>query len=553
MMLQQRNKSGIARARMAKTFDFIIVGAGSAGCVLANRLSADPQTSVLLIEAGPRDWNPVFRIPIMAGRLFLGSYCNWSYVTEPEPHLNGRRIPWPRGRVLGGSSAINGMIYTRGNAADYDGWAQLGLRAWSYERVLPYFKRSEARMSGADEYHGADGLLPVGKLLSPNPVFEAFIEAGQQAGLPYNDDFNGAAQEGVGRYDYNVRNGERWSAARSFLDPARARSNLTVATGAQLRRIILDKGRAVGVSIEHGQTEDYFAEREVILSCGAVGSPMALMHSGIGNADDLRKLGIEPVADLRAVGENLQDHLQVVVAHRSLTPDETYDDCRADRAAMRMLQAVVLKSGPFARMPHEGGAFLRSSESIEAPDLQIHFIAGGLARIRHPFARPAPQAPGRHDGYTLTGSICQLRPESRGRITLASADTRAKPKIEANYLSSDYDKRVMRTAVRMMREIFAQKAFDPHRGAELTPGSNVRTDAEIDAYIAGAASTVFHPVGTCRMGIDEASVVDEELRVRGVSGLRVVDASIMPRIVSSNTHAPTVMIAERAADFILAA
>ncbi|HXZ68916.1 MAG TPA: choline dehydrogenase [Alphaproteobacteria bacterium] len=536
---------------MARNFDFIIVGAGSAGCVLANRLSADLNNRVLLVEAGPSDWNPVFRIPIMAGRLFLGSYGNWSYITEPEPHLNGRRIPWPRGRVLGGSSAINGMIYTRGNAADYDGWAQLGLRAWSFERVLPYFKRSEAHLTSADDHHGADGLLPVGKLMSPNPLFAAFVEAGQQAGLPYNDDFNGAAQEGVGRYDYNVKNGERWSSARSFLEPARARRNLKVVTGAQLRRINLDKGRAVGVSIERGQTEDYFAEREVILSCGAVGSPMALMLSGIGNADDLRKLGIAPIVDLKAVGENLQDHLQVVVAHRSLTPDETYDDCRFDRAGARMLQAMVFKSGPFARMPHEGGAFLRSSENVASPDLQIHFVAGGLARIRHPFARPAP-VPGRHDGYTFTGSICQLRPESRGRITLASADYRAKPKIEANYLSSEHDRRVMRTAVKLMREIFAQKAFDAHRGAELAPGPNVKTDAEIDAYVAQAASTVFHPVGTCRMGMDEASVVDEELRVRGVSGLRVVDASIMPRLVSSNTHAPTVMIAERAADFILA-
>ncbi len=536
---------------MNKRYDFIIVGAGSAGCVLANRLSADPHTSVLLIEAGPRDWNPVFRIPIMGGRLFMGSYCNWSYLTEPEPHLNGRRIAWPRGRVLGGSSAINGMIYTRGNAQDYDGWAQMGLREWSYERVLPYFKRSEAHLAGADDYHGADGLLPVGKLMSPNPIFEAFVNAGQQTGLPYNNDFNGVQQEGVGRYDYNIKHGERWSAARSFLDPARGRTNLEIVTGALLHRVIVENGKALGVAIERETREEHFADREVILSCGAVGSPVALMHSGIGNADDLRRLGIAPVADIKAVGENLQDHLQVVASHRALTPDETYDECRFDRAALRMLQAVMLKSGPFARMPHEGGAFLRSSENVEAPDLQIHFIVGGMGRIRYPFAK-APQLPGRYDGYAMAGSICQLRPESRGRISLASGDPCAAPKIEPNYLSAESDRHVMRTAVKKMREIFAASAFDPHRGPELAPGPDVKTDAEIDAYVASTASTVFHPVGTCRMGIDEASVVDEELRVRGVQSLRVVDASVMPRLVSSNTHAPTVMIAERAADFILA-
>ena len=536
---------------MKERYDFIIAGAGSAGCVLANRLSADPHTRVLLIEAGPRDWNPVFRIPIMGGRLFLGSYCNWSYLTEPEPHLNGRRIPWPRGRVLGGSSAINGMIYTRGNRLDYDAWAQMGLREWSYDRVLAYFKRSEAHLAGANEYHGANGLLPVAKLMSPNPIFEAFVRAGQETGLAHNEDFNGAQQEGVGRYDYNIRNGERWSAARSFLDPARNRPNLTIITDALLRRVILAKQKAIGIELDvEGRGKKYFADREVILSCGAVGSPAALMHSGIGHADELSKLGIEPIIDCKAVGENLQDHLQVVVSHRALTADETYDECRFDRAALRMLQAIILKSGPFARMPHEGGAFLRSSDGVEAPDLQVHFIVGGMGRIRHPFAKNVP-LPGRYNGYAMAGSICLLRPESRGRIALVSDDPTAKPKIEANYLSAETDRRVMRAGVKKMREIFAQDAFRPHRGPELAPGPAVKTDEEIDAYIAASASTVFHPVGTCRMGVDDQSVVDEELRVRGVEGLRVVDASIMPRLVSSNTHAPTVMIAERAADFIL--
>ena len=535
---------------MRRSFDYIVVGAGSAGCVLANRLSAQPQNRVLLIEAGPRDWNPVFRVPVMAGRLFMGRYCNWSFATEPEPHMAGRSIPWPRGKVLGGSSSINGMIYARGNRLDYDGWAQQGLRSWSYERVLPYFRRSERHHRGGDEFHGGDGLLPVGPSTSSNPLFDAFVQAGQEAGHRLNPDFNGAEQEGVGRYDYNIWGGQRWSSARSFLDPVRSRPNLTILTGAHLLRIVIERGKAGGVEVEHaGQRLRLTADREVALACGAINSPMALMHSGVGDPDSLAELGLPVTAELKGVGRNLQDHVHVVVAHESKTPDETYDHLRIDRAAVGFAQAAMFGKGPFSRFPHEGGAFLKTDPAAAAPDVQIHFFAGGATGLRHPFSRPAS---GRYGtGHVFYGSVCQLRPQSVGELTLRSADPKAPPVIHANYLSSDVDRTVMRKGVGLVRQIFAQAAFDPHRGREVTPGPEVTTDAQIDAYIAANASTIFHPVGTCRMGLDDMAVVDEDLRVRGVEGLRVIDASIMPRIVSSNTHAPTVMIAERGAELML--
>jgi choline dehydrogenase len=534
---------------MKTRFDYIVMGAGSAGCVIANRLSADPGCEVLLVEAGPPDWNPVFRVPIMAGRLFMGRYCNWSFSTEPEPHMAGRRIPWPRGRVLGGSSSINGMIYTRGHRLDYDHWAQMGLRSWSYERVLPYFKRSERHHGGGDAFHGSDGLLPVGPATSVNPLFDAFVTAGQEAGHRLNPDFNGAEQEGVGRYDYNIWNGQRWSSARSFLDPARSRPNLTVMTGAHLLKIRLEKGRAVGLSLKvKGQVVEVRADREIVLCGGAIGSPLALLHSGIGDADRLKALGIPVVHDLKAVGQNLQDHVHVAVVRQSRTRDETYDNLRVDRAALGFANAALFGKGPFSRFPHEGGAFLKTDPAAASPDVQIHFFAGGAGGVRHPFARKAWSRFG--DGYVFYGSVCILRPESVGELALRSADPFDQPIIRANYLSTESDRRTMRNGVKMLREIFAQPAFEPHRGPELIPGEDCTTDAQIDDFIAQQASTIFHPVGTCRMGADEASVVDEELRVRGIEGLRVADASIMPRIVSSNTHAPTVMIAERAAELI---
>ena len=535
---------------MAESYDYIIVGGGSAGCVLANRLSADPQNRVLLLEAGPRDWNPLYRVPVMAGRFYRMKYNNWWFLTEPEPQLKNRKIVWPRGKVLGGSSAINGMIYARGNKLDYDTWAQMGLPSWSYERILPYFKRSENYFGGADEYHGGDGPLPVTRMNSGHPFFDLLIEAGKQTGYKYNPDFNGAEQEGVGHYDYNIKGGERWSAARSYLGPIKGRLNLTVMTSAHLQRVVIEQGRAAGVRVKLGVEERTIrADREIILSAGAVNSPMILMHSGIGNADDLRAVGVTPLHPLDGVGRNLQDHLNVCLFYTTAERDLFYDFTRVDRAIIGMIRAILFKSGKATLFPHEGAAFLRTDPAAASPDVQVHFLASGLRsmQLRMPFAkRPA-------DGqvYGYAANICQLRPESRGELKLRSNDPAAPPVIRANYLSAETDKRVMREGFRLIERMLNQPAFDRIRGRRMLPAGELKTDAEIDDWIAGAASTVFHPAGTCKMGIDSMAVVDERLRVHGIEGLRVVDASVMPNLISANTHAPTVMIAERASDFIL--
>lgn len=536
-----------------KGHDYIVVGGGSAGCVLANRLSADPAIQVLLIEAGARDWNPLLRVPVMAAWFLAHRFHNWSYATEPEAHLAGRRIDWPRGRVLGGSSAINGMVYTRGNAGDYDHWAQMGMREWSYEKVLPFFKRSEDFSAGANEFHGAGGGLPVTRPATPHKLYDAFVEAGAQAGFPLNDDFNGRNQEGFGRYHFTIKNGERWSSARSFIDPARARPNLHILTGAHLLRVILEKGRAAGVELKIGREKRVItAAREIVLACGAVNSPTALMHSGIGPADHLAAIGIRPVIDRPAVGANLQDHLTVRVLRASQTPDLLFDARRFDRAAINVARAIATRAGPATSFPLEGGAFLRSRPDVADPDLQIHFFPGvPMTRgIRHPFQKPLPDT---YDGYGFCGTICQLRPESRGDIRLRSADPHAPPVIRANYLSARADRDTMRAGVKILRDVLSQKAFAEFNSVEASPGPAVSTDAAIDDYIAANAGTVYHPVGTCRMGIDPDSVVDAELRVRGVDGLRVADASIMPALVSANTNAPSIMIGEKAADMMLRA
>lgn len=535
---------------MSAGYDYIIVGGGSAGCVIANRLSADENANVLLVEAGARDWNPLIRVPLMTSFFMRHKYHNWAYSTEPEPHLNNRRIDWPRGRVLGGSSAINGMVYTRGNRGDYDHWAQLGLRQWSYEKVLPFFKKSEGFEDGENDFHGGQGELPVTRPPTQDARYDAFVEAGQQAGYARNMDFNAEQQEGFGRYHFTIRNGERWSTARSFVNPVLNRNNLTVMTGAQLLRVIIEKGKATGVEVKNGNEKRIIpAGSEVILCCGAITSPTALMHSGIGPADDLKSHGIAVHADRPEVGRNLQDHLTVRVVHATQTPDRLYTLRRIDRAIASVLRAVVAKTGDSTVFPLEGGAFLKSRPDVDYPDLQIHFFPGIPASngTRLPFSRPAA---GTYDGFGMAGTICQLRPESRGDIRLASADPIAAPLIRANYLSAESDRITMRSGVKKLREVMKQKAFDKFGNREVLPGPDVTSDAGIDAYIAEAANTVFHPVGTCRMGVDPDSVVDEELRVRGVEGLRVSDASIMPTLVSANTNAPTIMIAEMTAHMI---
>jgi len=531
-------------------FDFIIVGAGSAGCVLANRLSEDPSNRVLLLEAGGRDWNPLFRVPLMTGVLLRNRYANWFYETEPEENLSNRKIFWPRGKVLGGSSAINGMVYTRGTAMDYDGWAQMGMPEWSFDKVLPAFRRSESYNGKPSEFHGTDGPLPISRPNTPNPLFDAFVEAGQQAGHPYNADFNGSSQEGVGRYDFTTFKGERWSAARAFLSPIRSRKNLVIQTQARLLRIIFEKQKAVGVEVSvKGTKSTFYADRDVILSCGTVNSPAALMTSGIGDADALRPLGIPVVQDLKGVGHNLQDHLLARVEHACLEPVTLYDTLRGDRAARALLEAMIFKKGPASSFPLEGGAFLKSDPALDEPDLQSHFLPGlSTAALRLPFIK-RPKT--KYEGHGFFANVYQLRPYSTGQISIRSADPLAAPVIRPNYFSDPEDLRVLREGVKSLRRIFAQPAFDRYRGIELAPGPLVQTDTEIEAWLRATADTVFHPVGSCKMGNDPMAVVDQNLKVHGIDNLRIVDASIMPRMPSSNTHAPTMMIAERASDLIL--
>jgi choline dehydrogenase len=530
-------------------YDYVIVGAGAAGCVLAARLTEDRDVRVLLLEAGGGDRNPVFGIPIMAGILLRNRYANWLYTTEPEPHLNDRVLTWPRGKVVGGSSSINGMVYTRGLDLDFDGWAQMGLRSWSADRVRPYFTRSQSYAGGADHRHGDGGPLPIARPEPWSPVSEAFVQAGAQAGFPLTADFNGDSPEGFGRYDFNIHRGRRVSAARAFLDPARARPGLTVVTRAQAMRVMIEGRRAIGVEVDvRGHVRSFRAEREVLLCGGTVNSPQLLQLSGIGDPELLSRHGIPIVAPLSGVGENLQDHCLIRVSHACTQPVTLHQLMRFDRAALALVQALVFGSGPMTRFPLETGAFIRSDPALDAPDVQCHFLPGlTTAALRLPGLRNPHLA---HDGDGFFANAYPMRPESRGSIRIRSADPLAPPSIRPNFLSAAKDRLVLRRSVKILRDVFTQRAFDPFRGRELTPGPQVKSDAEIDAFIRATADSVFHPVGTCKMGLHDDAVVDEALRVRGVEGLRVVDASVMPAIASNNTHAPTIMIAERASDMI---
>ena len=531
--------------------DIIIIGAGSAGCVLANRLSADPGLRVLLLEAGGRDWNPLLRVPLMTGLLLRGGIANWGFRSEPEPNLDNRALNWPRGKVVGGSSSINGMVHVRGLPSDYDAWAQRGLAGWSFEECLPAFRRMEAHEGGADEWRGGDGPLPVTRPPQANPLFEAFIEAGRAAGHRVTRDFNGPEPEGFGRYDFAIHRGQRWSAARAYLDPARPRPNLRVETGALLLRVLFEKRRAVGVEVlQRGRVVRLRAEREVILAGGTIGSAVALLQSGIGDADALRALGIPVVADRPEVGRNLQDHLLVRIEHVCTQPITLHGITRPDRAALALAQAMLFGTGPAASFPIAAGAYLKSDPALDTPDLQSFLLPGlSSAALRLPFL---PRATPRHDGHGFFANVYQMRPESRGTLSLRSADPRDPPLIRPNHLSAPRDMIVLREGVKRIREVFAQAPMDPFRGPELSPGPELRTNAEIEAFIRRTAESVYHCTGTCRMGADDASVVDARLRVRGVEGLRVADASIMPAVPSTNTAAPTMMVAERAAEFILA-
>ncbi|KOF20130.1 choline dehydrogenase [Ensifer adhaerens] len=533
------------------TYDFIIIGAGSAGCVLANRLSADPSHKVLLIEAGGRDANPLFRLPMLMGKLFHSGIYNWHYHTEPEPFLNGRSLYWPRGKVLGGTSTINGMIYVRGNRHDYDRWAQMGSSGWSYDEVLPAFRRSEAHVQRRDEYHNGEGELTVCRARGWNTLLDVFNEAGGQAGHPLNDDFNGADQEGFGRYDFTISKGKRCSTAYAFLRPVKNRRNLTIVTRAQTQRIIVENGRAVGVEFrQKNGIRRVHADREVILSAGVVNSPQILMLSGIGPADELAKFNIRSVQDLPGVGKNLQDHVDCVMAYECPQPVTLYSDLRADKLTWSVIQGMLFGKGIATTFPYEAGAFVKSRSDLTAPDIQLHFMPALEKTANLHFPNPFKKVPVEaNHGFSIR--VGPVNPESRGEITLRSDNPMEPPKINANYLQTDFDVRTMIDAIRMTREIINQKAFDKYRGRELAPGPTVDSDSDMVKWLRANAMTTFHPVGTCKMGNDPMAVVDNRLKVRGIDGLRVADASIMPIISSGNTNAPAIMIGERASDFIL--
>jgi choline dehydrogenase len=527
----------------SETYDFVIVGAGSAGCVLANRLSALGRDRVLLLEAGPDSRHPWLRIPLGYGKLFTDRRFNWCYATEPQPGCHGRNVVAPRGRVLGGSSSINGLIYIRGQAQDFDQWRQLGNVGWSAEEVLPYFRLSEDNERGADEWHGAGGPLGVSDLRDRHPIAEAYVEAAQQCGYPRNADFNGAAQEGVGFYQTTMRRGVRSSTAVAYLAPVRDRSNLKVVPEALATRILIDGKRAIGVEYDTGgATRIAIANAEVIVAAGAFNSPQLLQLSGLGPAELLRSQGIPVVADLPGVGSELSDHYFARLILRCKQALSLNDAVRRwPRGAAAVLRYALFRRGYFAIPAISAGCFLRAHPSAETPDIQASIALYSVQNIGdalHPFS-----------GVTAVCTL--LRPESRGHVRIKSADPRQAPAIHPNYLATPKDCATMVAGVRTLRRIVQAPAMAQHIAEEVEPGPICDSDDDLLDYIRRRGSTVYHPVGTCRMGQDERAVVDERLRVRGFDGLRVIDASIMPLLVSGNTNAATIMIAEKGAVMVL--
>lgn len=525
-------------------YDYVVIGAGSSGCVIANRLSARADIRVLLLEAGPKDNNPWIHIPVGYYRTMENRRINWGYKTVSSPGTDGRVFDWPRGKVLGGCSSINGLVYARGQADDFDHWRQLGCTGWSYDEVLPYFKRAEsASMDALDYgYHGEDG--PLGVARAPrHELCDAYIDAAEQAGIPKNPDYNGREQEGAGYFQVTTRDGLRSSAASAYLHPIRARKNLTVQTNTQVRRLILEQRRVTGVEVDHnGQRQLVRFRHEVILSAGAIGSPQILQLSGIGDGDRLSELGIDLIHHLPEVGKNLQDHFTCSTKYRCSQPitvnDEVASWAGQVRSALRWLKD---RSGPMALSAGQVGVFAKALPDATTPDVQFHFLRFS-AQSRGRKLDPFP-------GFTV--SMCQLRPESRGHVHIMSKNFREKPEIQPNYLAEAKDCEVMIAGMRLVRKVAEQSALKTYISEEMVPGKDVKDDEALLAYVRAKGASIFHPSSTCRMGTDPQAVTTPRLKVNGIDGLRVADASIMPTLVSGNTNAGCIMIGEKAADLIL--
>ena len=526
------------------TADYIIVGSGSAGSVMASRLSEDGKHKVLVLEYGGTDMGPLIQMPSALSYPMNMPQYDWGFVAEPEPALGGRRLVTPRGKVIGGSSSINGMVYVRGHAKDFDNWEEMGAKGWGYRHVLPYFKRMESSHGGEDGWRGSKGPMHVTRGRRKNPLYQAFIDAGREAGYGVTEDYNGFRQEGFGAMEMTVWKGRRWSAANAYLRPALKRANLKMETRCFARRILLEGKRAVGVEYEQGgQIKVARANREVIIAASSINSPKLLQMSGIGNADHLKSVGVTPAHHLPGVGENLMDHLEVYFQVECLKPVSLYPKLNLVSKGLIGLEWLLFKSGLGATNHFESCGFIRSAAGVEYPDIQYHFLPIAI----------------RYDGKAVAGShsfqvhVGPMRSKSRGHVRLRSADAREAPEIKFNYMSHPDDWTEFRAAMRLTREIFEQPALKPYKGREIQPGLHLQSDAELDSFIRDHAESAYHPCGTCRMGAkdDPMAVVDPELRVIGIEGLRVADSSIMPRVTNGNLNAPTLMIGEKASDHIL--